>query len=128
MQPVTTQATTNLTTINNQTNTTHTTTLYPNDVTWESVGKYVHLFNQCWSIAIGPNYKTSYCAFGSWDTIWDKEIGYPCTALKENFSIYIQKALKLSDYICPRSDLVKTFDKHVGTYERYDDANYLNQH
>jgi hypothetical protein len=129
MQNVTTQASTDLTTTNNQTDTT---TIYPNDVTWASVGKYVHLSNQCWEY-ISPVWGRKWvepekCNFKSDKTVTDLQgINYPCTSLKENFSVYIDKVQKLSDYICPRSDLVHAFDKQVVIYEHYDEANYLNQ-
>ncbi len=131
MQPVTTQPNTISVTTNNQTDTTLTTTLYPNDVTWESVGKYVHLFNQCWSFLPdrreGKFREHESCDFKGYQIVTDLGINYPCTTLKEDFGVYIEKALKLSDYICPRSDLVKVFDSRANAYENYDNANYINQ-
>ncbi len=132
MQPVTTQPTTALTTTNNQTDTTHTTTIYPNDVTWKSVGEYIHLFNQCWEYLpiqyMTRGYEPEKCHFQSHKTVADfSGIDYPCLSLKEEFSVYVAKVDKLSDYICPRSDLAKVFDARGNDYERYDDANYINQ-
>jgi hypothetical protein len=133
MQSLTTQPTTALTTTNNQTTTTpSTTTIYPNDVTWESVGQYIHLFNQCWlytpALYLGRSSYPEKCDFKSYKTVADfSGIDYPCLSLKEEFSVYIAKVDKLSDYICPRSDLAKVFDARGNDYERYDDANYINQ-
>ncbi len=129
MQPVTTLPNATFTTSNNQTDTT---TIYPNDVTWESVGEYIHLFNQCWEyIPIQyerRGYDPEKCNFKSHKTVTDfSGIDYPCHSLKEEFSVYVAKVDKLSDYICPRSDLAKVFDARGNDYERYDDANYVNQ-
>ncbi len=129
MQPITTLPNSTFTTSSNQT---YTTTIYPNDVTWESVGEYIHLFNQCWlytpALSVGRSSYPEKCDFKSYKTVADfSGIDYPCHSLKEEFSVYIAKVDKLSDYICPRSDLAKVFDARGNLYERYDDANYVNQ-